>query len=319
MLRLLSVFSITMVSLLCFTCESEEEVEKNVVSIARYPDNKRAAISFTFDDGCASCITTIAPMFKDYGYRATFFVIPGHIANDQWYDWKNLSDNGFEIANHSLAHFNLTALEPDILSEHVNHAHELITKNIGEAPISFAEPGHRTNEQVQNALAEKHLFTRLSPSLCSWHGWTSSTTKKDAISHINEAIKKGSWYVPAAHGVDDCWEPLTRDFLIGVLDHIAQHEGQLAVETFGHLALYKTEYENTALKHEETEGSITLELITNLDTTRYNYPLTIVVRNCSFSSHFSVTPLNSIPVEFIKMGETLLLKAKPGAKFEITW
>jgi peptidoglycan/xylan/chitin deacetylase (PgdA/CDA1 family) len=298
------------------TCEEEDQ---NVVFIAKYPNNKKAAISFTFDDGCESCLSTIAPLFRAYGYPATFFVIPGRIEKDEWKHWRKFSEDGFEIANHSLAHFTLTELEPAILDEHVNYAHELIRQNIGKAPISFAEPGHHTNEKVHETIFQKHLFARTKPGFCGWHGWTSKTTTKDAISHINEAIDKGAWYVPAAHGVDDCWEPISLQFLKGVLDHIELYEQYLAVETFGNLALYKTEYENTTVRLEDQKTSLTIELVSQLDPVRFNYPLTVVIRNCSFSNAFSVTPLNSNIVQFIKMGKTLYLKAAPGSKFEIKW
>jgi hypothetical protein len=316
MLRFFKILPILLACSLCLTCKEEEQ---NIVYIAKYPGDKKAAISFTFDDGCASCFTTIAPLFKMYGYPATFFIIPGPVDAQGWEKWKALSDDGFEVANHSLSHFTLTAIDELTLEEQVNEAHALIAKNIRKEPVSFAQPGHHTNENVDQVIFTKHLFTRMKSHFCQWQGWVSATTERDAFSHINEAILKGAWYVPAAHGVGDCWEPINLEFLKKVLDHVEWYEKYLVVETFGNIGLYKTEYENTLLRVTKSNDSQTIELTSDLDSDIYDFPLTVVIKNCSLSPTFTVASLNSIPVQFIKMGTTLHVKAKPGAKFEIKW
>jgi peptidoglycan/xylan/chitin deacetylase (PgdA/CDA1 family) len=303
----------------CWLFSACREETFNVVYIAKYPDDKKAALSFTFDDGCASCFSTIAPVFRDYGYPATFFVIPGRITDAEWKEWKVLSDEGFEIGNHSLSHPDLTTLDDEALDQEVNQSFDLITQHIGKSPLSFAQPGHITNEKVDQVIRQRHLFTRMKPGFCEWQGWVSATTKKDVLRHIDNAVLKNEWYVPAAHGVEDCWEPISPEFLKAVLDHVAQYEKYLAIETFGNIALYKTAYENTTLISSQASGSISVNLASELDPSLYNFPLTIVINNCSFPDGFVISQPNGTPVWYLKTGGTLHVKAPPGARFEIKW
>src|SRR3954468_11616284 len=49
------------------------------LQVARYKDNKKAAASYTFDDGYSSS-STIASLFESRGLRATFCIVAGNVA-----------------------------------------------------------------------------------------------------------------------------------------------------------------------------------------------------------------------------------------------
>jgi peptidoglycan/xylan/chitin deacetylase (PgdA/CDA1 family) len=50
------------------------------VRIARFADDRSAAISYTFDDNLRDQYTLAVPMLNDAGFKGTFFVIPGATA-----------------------------------------------------------------------------------------------------------------------------------------------------------------------------------------------------------------------------------------------
>ena len=63
---------------------------------------RKGAASFTFDDGAPSHVTDAGPMFKKYGYKATFNVVVNW--NPNWSGFQGLADEGHEIASHSNTH-----------------------------------------------------------------------------------------------------------------------------------------------------------------------------------------------------------------------
>ena len=63
---------------------------------------RKGAASFTFDDGAPSHVTDAGPMFKKYGYKATFNLVVNW--NPNWSGFQGLADEGHEIASHSNTH-----------------------------------------------------------------------------------------------------------------------------------------------------------------------------------------------------------------------
>ena len=71
-------------------------------------------IVFTFDDGCASHATVAAPLLKKNGYSGTFYVSDAYLFRERkdWYmTWsqiRTVSEQGFEIGNHTRGHGQLS-------------------------------------------------------------------------------------------------------------------------------------------------------------------------------------------------------------------
>ena len=88
-------------------------------------------VILTFDDACRDQYEVAAPILERYGFNAVFFVAelqpgwmgsPGFGNKDEYMTWqqiKDLSDRGFEIANHTLNHntFFTRATDEQIVSE----------------------------------------------------------------------------------------------------------------------------------------------------------------------------------------------------------
>jgi peptidoglycan/xylan/chitin deacetylase (PgdA/CDA1 family) len=65
-----------------FLCKNYKPV--SLAEITKQPDNNKL-IHFTFDDGLKSCYHTIAPILKEKGIPATFFINPAFIDNNKIY------------------------------------------------------------------------------------------------------------------------------------------------------------------------------------------------------------------------------------------
>ena len=75
------------------------------VTVARWPGDRLAAISLTFDDGINSDLDFAGPILKKHHLHGTFFVTTGM---GPWQkrksEWKQLALDGNEIANHTVHH-----------------------------------------------------------------------------------------------------------------------------------------------------------------------------------------------------------------------
>lgn len=48
-------------------------------SIAHWKDDRKMALSFTFDDGLANHVEVVAPLLEKHGHRGTFFSTQGKL------------------------------------------------------------------------------------------------------------------------------------------------------------------------------------------------------------------------------------------------
>jgi peptidoglycan/xylan/chitin deacetylase (PgdA/CDA1 family) len=284
------------------------------VEIAQFPKGKEAALSFTFDDGCYSVITTIAPILDEYNYKATFFIVAGYITSDAyWMDWKKLSDRGFEIGNHSLTHLDLRdTKDPIILRHEINDSFDLIKEKIGKAPFSFSHPYHRTSKQTDAIVFERHKATRIRPSgFCNMYSIDSSNP--DAFDEIvQDGLQKHQWIVTTAHGVGDCFNPLSEEGFRTVLSIAKKYEDQLAIGTFEELARYKLERSKTRLTFRKSDTELTITL--SPDLSGFNVPLTLKINDPEIING-QVTSQDST-VHFIK-GSALYVETMPGTTVKI--
>ena len=70
-----------------------------------WPDNRRCAVSLTYDDALECHYETVAPQFESAGLRATFnLTIARGNAMENPEPWKKLAEAGHELANHTLFH-----------------------------------------------------------------------------------------------------------------------------------------------------------------------------------------------------------------------
>lgn len=117
-------------------------------------------VVFTFDDSCLSHFTTVGPLLKANGFNGSFYIseFDSFATRKDWYmTWaqiKSLSDDGFDVGNHTSDHGvanvnNVMKLEND-----------LITNNIPK-PTTFCWPLGANKPAFYDTLyAKGYLFAR---------------------------------------------------------------------------------------------------------------------------------------------------------------
>jgi peptidoglycan/xylan/chitin deacetylase (PgdA/CDA1 family) len=108
-------------------------------------------IAISFDDGAESDLLFAAPILRELGHRATFFVSaglldqPGYLNSAQLRD---LHEQGFEIGSHGSTHRYLGDLSAGELRQEVHGSKERIEAVLGTPIESFSCPGGRWNASV---------------------------------------------------------------------------------------------------------------------------------------------------------------------------
>jgi peptidoglycan/xylan/chitin deacetylase (PgdA/CDA1 family) len=119
-----------------------------------WPEGKKMALSFTFDDARLSQIDSGIPLLDKYGVKATFYISPESMMK-RLEKWKMAVLKGHEIGNHSLYHpcsGNFTWSRNKALEEYtlqkmmteLDSASRLISEMLGVHPVSFAYPCGQT-------------------------------------------------------------------------------------------------------------------------------------------------------------------------------
>jgi peptidoglycan/xylan/chitin deacetylase (PgdA/CDA1 family) len=194
-----------------------------------WPEGKRVAVSFSFDDARASQVDAGVPLFDKYGARVTFYVNPRNM--DKRIDaWKSAAAKGYEIGNHSDQHpctgnfpwSRQKSLEEYTLTKmaaELDSANAEIARMVGVKPVTFAYPcgqkyvgrGLDTKSYVP-VIAERFLAGRgfrdeaaNDPSYCDLAqtlGIDSDAMSFEAMKTIvEEARGRGAWVVFAGHDI----------------------------------------------------------------------------------------------------------------------
>lgn len=71
----------------------------------KWPDGKKAAVVFTYDDGLDCHLDVAIPQLDEFGFKGTFFC-PGQSPSlySRMDEWREIVRNGHEIGNHTLFH-----------------------------------------------------------------------------------------------------------------------------------------------------------------------------------------------------------------------
>jgi peptidoglycan/xylan/chitin deacetylase (PgdA/CDA1 family) len=103
-------------------------------------------VVFTFDDGCATDLTVAAPVLREAGFSAMFYITlgflsrPGYMSREQV---RELAGHGFDIGCHSISHPYLSDLSRPELQHEIADAKTELEQIIGRPVLHFSCPGGR--------------------------------------------------------------------------------------------------------------------------------------------------------------------------------
>ena len=124
-------------------------------------------VVLTFDDAAASHATFVAPLLKQFGFGATFFVCefpPDFDDKTKYMSWEQiaaLAADGFEVASHTHTHTHVDKLKPAQFVAELETIEQRCAAHGIARPTTFAYPAYVSTPAAMQTLAERgYRFAR---------------------------------------------------------------------------------------------------------------------------------------------------------------
>ena len=142
--------------MLGFVGTSPSAYSKSAAALLPVPEK---LVVMTFDDSTRSHLEVAAPLLKERGFGATFFVTAAWMSDHEnflnWEEMAKLDRMGFEVGNHSMHHIALHDPQPlDVLEREVRDLEAGLEKVGVPKPVSFSWPGNHFGPAAVNKLRE---------------------------------------------------------------------------------------------------------------------------------------------------------------------
>ena len=125
--------------------------------------NIKRPIMVMFDDGYRDNYTNAFPIMKEYGIKATLFMVGKSLDNKEQSltseMLKEMSDSGyFSIQSHTFTHSNMATFPEEELRYEFNTANLIIARATGKIPFALSYPTGSYNALVINTAARYYQF-----------------------------------------------------------------------------------------------------------------------------------------------------------------
>lgn len=133
-------------------------------------------ILLTFDDGYLDSYEVVYPVFQEYGFKGTFFIITEFVDSERegymtWPMIEEMAQAGQRIESHSRTHPDLATKSRDGLIWEILGAQETLAAHVGYRPRYFCYPGGTYNEETIQVLQELDYWGAVTTENGSWHGF----------------------------------------------------------------------------------------------------------------------------------------------------
>ncbi len=279
-------------------------------SVTPWLDNKRGAVSLTFDDNIKGQYNTALPIMNDvkYGFRGTFFTITGSVPVAGVGSWSYLRDEvaakGHEVASHTVTHRNLNQLSDTEITDEIVNSDVDIEKNIPQSKcVTIAWPfgAGGDNAKVVTESNKRYIGGRN-----AWGAeWTNGDPHDAWLKSLNYnmnvlavginpdvAIDKYigyltgclqyKWLVFLYHGIESGeYDGPGKDNFIKQMDAINAKKQNLWIAPFGEVMRYNAEKfaQNLKIVSESNTQWILSLTDTLKDNQVYNHPLTLKIQD----------------------------------------
>ena len=269
--------------------------------IATWAGFRKAAASFTFDDGAPSHVSDCGPLFDKYGYKATFNVVTSW--SPDWNGFGNMAKNGHEIASHSVNHGN--PMGDNEIASSKSAINEKIQQKYGM--ITLAYPNCTVPSESQ--VLQNYIVGRICNG--SWKGMADEMGKdgpsnwaqvpatmtgdegqikstNDFTGRMQKVIQSNGWAAFLTHGFQGknngraTYSPTDLSAIEGALKWAQQNDKDIWVAPMGYVAMYIKERKASKIEPQDggSANSMAFDLKHSIadNISKYDYPLSIKVK-----------------------------------------
>ncbi|MBJ2173426.1 polysaccharide deacetylase family protein [Aureibaculum sp. A20] len=239
---------------------------QNLEKSFKWPENKKAAVSLTFDDGQDSHLDNAIPLLDSLNVKATFYC-PGNSESlhNRTSEWKKIVENGHELGNHSLFHpcdgtihdwvkpeYDLNRYTKAQIRTELYTANTLLKAIDGKINRTYAYPCSNFKVQGDTTYVDvvKKLFSAARSDgpipttmenidinyMPSWD--VNNNTGKELIAYVKEARDNGTIATFMFHSVGGGYLNVSTEALQELLIYLKANEKDYWVDTFYNITHY---------------------------------------------------------------------------------
>ena len=249
------------------------------IHVAKYHGDRKAAVSYTFDDGLKEHYTMVFPQLRRRGLKATFGIVGSKVGRDMkgtpcltWAELRQMAADGQEIASHGWEHRNVTTLSTEALRHEVQRNDSAIYDSVGVRPTTYFYPGNRKTPETVAFCSQGRIGTRTSQ--------VSIGSKRDSLwlrSWVEGLLARGEWGVGMTHGITRGYDAFANpQVLWSHFDYVCTLRDSLWIAPMCDVAAYMAERDTVKLEIKRSGGNTIVRPSMKLAPTLFRHPLTLV-------------------------------------------
>lgn len=306
--------------------------------LAKWYENRSAAISLRFDDACKTHVNVAIPVLNRYGFKGTFMVNPGRRSYKRYKRFweKEVPGMGHKLGNHTWNHKG--ASTPQMAEFEIGSVSRLIWDLCPDQSklMVFASGGGgkkwggkhwRDADPVYKQLIDKYSLIDLYDGQ---HPCLSADTKAnvgDLCRAAEKAIANNSHQAYTFHrigkpardlkgiaryilkGYDIAFNHSKFEEFLGYLSGLRQRAW---IAPLIDICKYETEYKNAKLvETKEHENGLSAKLSVATDAKLYDHPLTMIIPNSRTVQVEQITQTDRMKITGFKKKDNLVFHLKP--------
>jgi peptidoglycan-N-acetylglucosamine deacetylase len=282
-------FKILLALFLIFEALSVRSQVASPYQVATWSGFRSCAITYTFDDGFNNQFVKAIPMFDEFDFKLTLYIVTGW--NPNYSKLQSAVNSGHEVGNHTATHANFGSLSTEKQEEEINVASNLLNSKItGQQTLTMAYPYcARGNDSLHSSHfiaaracqgsiepANPKNFINISSIVCGTEG--SIKTAADYNAKANQAASSKGWLVYLLHGLDNegGYSPVESETLRASLEYLKENDQKFWVNSFVNVAKYIKQRNCISVSEvSSTETTISVMVSDTLDNEVFDFPITI--------------------------------------------
>ncbi len=279
--------------------KEEESVDisgLDAIALTDFYNNKKAAVSITFDDSILDAAQYYDVLFENYNIHGTACMVADWVLEDDIDAWQTLFDNGnIDIANHSKAHeikYDENSPSAEVLEGDITGGYNKLKQMFPDEKIlAFAPPWTRTTSASLEETQKYHIASRkggggyVSADL-SGTDWfylpgfvvDHSMSAEALNAKIDTAITDGKWFITLMHGIGEGTYNIDKTVCDEFFGYIGSKNDEIWAGSLNEVIQYIYERQNASVGYNDFEdGKLSIFVRDTLDDELFNFPLTLKV------------------------------------------
>jgi len=225
----------------------------------RWPDGKKAAVVFTYDDALDGHLDVAVPQLDEFGLKGTFYSTGNSPSlYNRTDEWRNIAQNGHELGNHTIFHpcngtrgdwvkpeYDLRKYSLDQIVAELKTANTLLKAIDGKTERTFAYTccdyvagGTDFSGEVEKMFVAARLDGSVPENMNNYNvyktpSWgVNNPTAEQLIAFVDEALKKGTIAVFMFHSVGGGYLNVGAEEHRKLCEYVKKNEKDIYTGTF---------------------------------------------------------------------------------------